>query len=66
MGLTVLDECVKFRDPGLNHSGEIRPKAVGCGIFSNFDKCLLETAGDVISGVALGYVGMDGCPCMVR
>ena len=26
---------------------------------SNFDKCRPEVAGDVISGVALGYVSMD-------
>ena len=54
--------CVKFSDPCLNHSGEIRPKDAGCGIFglySNFDKCRLEIAGDVIPGVALEHVGMD-------
>ena len=36
-------------------------KAVGCGIFcrfSNLDKCRPEAAGDVISGMALDYVGM--------
>ena len=27
--LTVSDNCVQFRDSSLNHSGEIRPKAVG-------------------------------------
>ena len=40
----------------------IRPKAVGSGIFSrfpNFDKCQSEEPGDVISGVAVEYVGMD-------
>ena len=61
-GPTVPDRWVKFRDPRLNHSGEIRPKAVGCCIFSrfsNFYKCRPEVAGDVISGVALEHVGMD-------
>ena len=49
MGLTVPDESV-------------RPKAVGCGIFgwfSNVHKCRPQAAGDVISGLALDYVGMD-------
>ena len=62
MGPTVPDKRVKFRDPKLNRSGEIRPKAVGCsilGIFSNFDKCRLEAAGDVISGVALDKAGVN-------
>ena len=37
-------------------------KAVGCGIFGRFsktDKRRREAAGDVISGMVLGYVGMD-------
>ena len=41
---------------------EIRAKAIGGGIldsFSNFDKCRSEVAGDVISSVAIEYVGMD-------
>ena len=41
---------------------KIRPKAVGSGIFGrfpNFDKCPSEVAGDVISGVAVDYVGVD-------
>ena len=41
---------------------EIRPKVVGCGIFSrfsNFDKCRPEVAGDISSGRALYYVGTD-------
>ena len=36
---------------------QIRPKAVGGGIFghfSNFDKCRLEVAGDVISDKPMG------------
>ena len=40
----------------------MRPKAVGVGIFccfSNFDKCRLEVAYDVISSVPVGSVGMD-------
>ena len=35
---------------------------MGSGIFGrfpNFDKCHSEVAGDVISGVAVEYVGMD-------
>ena len=46
----------------VNHSGEIRPKAVGGGIFgrfSNFDKCRLEVAGDVIPGEVVEYVSTD-------
>ena len=42
VGLTVINKCVKFCDPGLNRSGKIRPKAVGYGIFDrslNFYKC---------------------------
>ena len=31
-------------------------KAVGCGI-SNLDKCRPEAAGDVISGMAIDYLG---------
>ena len=41
---------------------KIRPKAIGSGIFGrfpNFDKCRSEVAGDVMSGVAVHYVGMD-------
>ena len=41
---------------------EIRPKAVGGGIFgrfSNIDECRSEVAGDVISGMAVDYVGLD-------
>ena len=50
-----------FVIPRLNSSEEIRPKAVGGSIFGrflNFDKCRPEVASDVISGVALFYVGM--------
>ena len=41
---------------------EIRHKAIESGNFDrfpNFDKCRSEVAGDVISGVAVDYVGMD-------
>ena len=51
--MTVAVRCVKRCDPRLNRPGEIRPKAVECGIFSrvlNFDKCRPEAASDVISG----------------
>ena len=43
---------------------KIRPKSVGSGIFGrfrNFYNCRSEVAGDVISGVAVDYVGMDVC-----
>ena len=62
-GLLSLISVWKFCDPHLNHSGEIRPKAVRGGIFScfsNFDKCRPEVvAGDVISGVSVDSVGTD-------
>ena len=41
---------------------QILPKAVKGGIsagFSNSDQCRSEVADDVISGVALDYLGMD-------
>ena len=44
------------------HTTTIRPKAVGDGIFrrsANIDKCRFEVAADVISGVAVEWVGMD-------
>ena len=47
---------------GKRRGTKIRPKAVGIDIlghFQNFDKCQSEVAGDVISGVAVDYVGMD-------
>ena len=62
MGPIVRDERVKFRDPRLTRSAEIQPKAVGSGIFgnfSNFDNCPPDVAGDVLSGAAMDYVGMD-------
>ena len=36
-----------------------RVKFDSFGCFPNFDKCLSEVAGDVISGVAVELVGMD-------
>ena len=61
VGLTVPNKFVKFRDPRLNLSGEIRPKALHFRPFSNFDKCRLEVAGDVISGVAVDWISVDVC-----
>ena len=34
-------------------------RAVGCGIFSNLNKCRPEAADDVISGMTLDYVNTD-------
>ena len=52
-------KCVKFCDPRLNCSGEVRPKAAGGSIFgrfSNFDQGRLEVAGDVMYIVATELV----------
>ena len=60
--LTVPNEFVKFRDALLNHSGEIRPKAVEAPfrpLFSNFDKCRPDVAGDIVSGVTAGHAGVQ-------
>ena len=62
VGPIVHYERVNFRYPRLSRSGEIQPKAVGCGTFgrsSNFDNCRPEVADDVISGAILDYVGVD-------
>ena len=62
VGLTVPNERVIVGDPRIIRSGENRPKAGECGIlgyFQNFDKCRLESAGDIIFSVALDYVGMN-------
>ena len=62
MRLAVADKWVQFRDPRFNRSGEIRPKAVGGGIFVCFlsnDKCRPEVAGDVIFGAAMDQVFAD-------
>ena len=45
-------------------AAKIRPKAAGSDIFGRFpnlDKCRSAVAGDVISGEAVDYVGMDVC-----
>ena len=58
----VRDTPVKFRDPRLNHSREIRPKAVGGGIFNRFlnvDNFQPEEVSDIISGVVVELRGMD-------
>ena len=62
MRLYVPDKSVKFYDPRLNRSSEIRPKAVGCGIFCRFsylDKCQSDVASHVISGVGVDQVGVE-------
>ena len=56
----VLDKHVKFRDPNLNRSQEIPPKAVGGGIFDCFPYNFRPKVGnDVISSIAVDNVGMD-------
>ena len=52
---------VKFGRPRLNHSREISPEAFGSGVFESFFLCNFrpEVASDVISGVAIDYVGLD-------
>ena len=60
--LAVPEKCVKFRDPRLNCSPGIQPKAVGGGTFErflNFHKCRPEVAGDVISRRSVESAGMD-------
>ena len=51
--MAVPDKCVKFYDPRLNRSLEIRPEAVGGSIFdrffSNSHKCQPDLAGDISS-----------------
>ena len=62
MLLTVPDKRVKYRNPPLNRSREIRPKAVECGVFgrfSIFDKCRPEVPGDVISDMSMGPTVAD-------
>ena len=64
VGLTVPYKCVQFRDPRLNRSEERQPNSAVGGIFcrfSNFYKWRPKVAGDVMSGVALVYVGVDVC-----
>ena len=60
----VHDKRVKLRDPGLKCSREVSPVVVEGGIFDrfvNFDNYQAEVALDVISGLAIQYVGMDAC-----
>ena len=48
----------------MNRFLEIPPETVGGGIFDrfrNFDNCQSEVASDVISGIAVQYVGVDVC-----
>ena len=51
----------KFLDPCLNRLREIPPEAVGGGIFDSFFRYNFrrEVGNDVISGMAVDYVGMD-------
>ena len=35
------------------------PEVIFSAVFANFDECRSEVAGDVLSGVAVHYVGMD-------
>ena len=58
----VPDKFVQFRDPRLNSSGEMQPKAVGCGIFgrfSNFDNWRPEVTCDVMFQATFEHVGVD-------
>ena len=52
---------VKLCGPCLNRSREIRPDAIGGGIFNNFfrDHFRPDVVSDVIYGTTEGYVGMD-------
>ena len=62
VGLTVHNKRVKFRDPPLNHSREIPPKAVGGVIFGRFSKVenfRPEVASDVTSYVVVDPTGLD-------
>ena len=61
-GPIILDKCVKFRDPRLNRSREIPSKAVRDGILDSVFRYNFrpEVENDVISSVAVDYVGMDG------
>ena len=62
MGPVVSNHLVKFGDPRLNLSQEIRPEAVRGGSFDrvlNFDNCQPEVVSDVISDAAVQYIGID-------
>ena len=61
--LELFQRCSPIGGEVNRRATQIRPKAVESGIFShfpNFDKCRSQVAGDVISGVVVDYVGMDG------
>ena len=61
--LTVADRCIKFRNLAYTVLDKFDPKPSDAGIFGrfyNFDTCGTEVADDVISCVALDYIGMDG------
>ena len=53
----VPDKFVKFRDPRLNHSGEILPKAIGGGIFDRFYRDNFQLTS--WHGISKQYVGVD-------
>ena len=58
----VSDKSVKLCYPRLNCSPEIQQEAAGGGIFdrfSNFDKCKRDVAGDFVSSMAVGQVGVN-------
>ena len=61
MRLIVPGNCGKFCDPHLNHSEEIRPKAVRGGICGSFfhDNFRPEVASDVMFGVVVERTRMD-------
>ena len=54
------DKAVKFRDQRLNRSGDIRPVAIGGGIFDRFfrNNFRPEVASDVISGVVVDQMSV--------
>ena len=52
---------VKFRDPRLSCSGEIRPRVMRDGIFANVFAITSKVVSDVIFGVAVNYFGSDVC-----
>ena len=54
-------EVLKFRDPCLNHSRQIPPEAIGCGIFDSFFDRKKDNY--VISGYPLCECG---CRCSLK
>ena len=65
MWLTIPHKCVQSCDRCLNRCEDVKkfnPKsseAAFSAVFSNIDNCRPQIASDVISGVSLGYVGVD-------